>query len=90
MAPPIDNADKKTFLQWNIGKGIKYFAFQIAITVFYLACTIIGTMQYFGYSVIILGKNEFIFLMIALNIIYWVNFYMSYRNYIHDKKGDPT
>jgi hypothetical protein len=86
MATPIDNADKKTFFQWIVGKGTKYVALELFIWIFYIFCSTLGIIQYVNKSGDIDTTGLILFLSI-LKLMFWINLFKTYQNYTDDKKG---
>ncbi len=84
---PIDNADKKTFLQWVVGKGVRYTALEIFLLIFYVGCSTIGIVNYHKAIYSSMSLGDLVFLLLCLNAMYWVNFGKTYQNYNDDKIG---
>lgn len=81
---PIDNADKKNFLQWIIGKGLGYVFVEAFIYLFYIICSTIGIYQFVNGD---MEKTSFFILIGILNLMFWINLFKTWQNFQDDKKG---
>jgi hypothetical protein len=81
---PIDNANKKTFIQWILGKGAPYTVVEIFIYLFYIISQITGIVQVHSGA---MELTSFWVLTGILNLMFWVNLFKTYQNYQDDKAG---